>query len=161
MRSSSSGVSSATIPAAASSAIAALCVIPSFLLRGNAVTIAAYEAGIGTVPLLMVYVLASAITPVYIWRHDQASFSITAHVLPGLAGVAVVGYSVYEFVLPSQPPPANMFWGLHPRPGRAGRDRGRAAVRLRGPAIARLGHVYAADEHPPAPETATATGAAS
>src|SRR5690348_14647324 len=90
--------------------VAALCVVPYFLLHGNAVSIAAYEAGIGTVPLLLVYVLASAVTPIYIWRHDRASFSIIAHALPGVAGVTVVGYGVYEFVLPSQPPPANTFW---------------------------------------------------
>ena len=44
--------------------IGALCVIPYFMLHGNAVTVAAYEAGIGTVPLLMVYVLISVVTPV-------------------------------------------------------------------------------------------------
>ena len=141
--------------------IAALCVIPYFMLHGNAVTIAAYEAGIGTVPLLMVYVLASAITPIYIWRHDRATFRITAHVLPSLAGVAVVGYGVYEFVLPSQPSPANTFWAYILALVVIAAIAAAVAVRLRGPAIARLGHVYAADEHPPAPETATATGAAS
>jgi amino acid transporter len=141
--------------------IAALCVIPYFLLHGNAVTIAAYEAGIGTVPLLMVYVLASAITPIYIWRHDRASFKITAHVLPGLAGVAVVGYGVYEFVLPSQPPPANTFWAYIAALVVAAAIAAAAAVRLRGSAIARLGHVYTGQEDQPAPVTATPTGAAS
>jgi amino acid transporter len=141
--------------------IAALCVIPYFLLHGNAVTIAAYEAGIGTVPLLMVYVLASAITPIYIWRHDRASFKVTAHVLPGLAGVAVVGYGVYEFVLPSQPPPANTFWAYIAALVVAAAIAAAAAVRLRGPAIARLGHVYTGQDDQPAPVTATPTGAAS
>ena len=140
--------------------IAALCVIPYFLLHGNAVTIAAYEAGIGTVPLLMVYVLASAITPVYIWRHDRATFKITAHVLPSLAAVAVVGYGVYEFVLPSQPSPANTFWAYILALVVAAGIAAAVAVRLRGPAIARLGHVYAGDEPAPAPVTVTGTGAA-
>jgi hypothetical protein len=36
-----------------------------------------------------------------------------------------------------------------------------AAVRLRGPAITRLGHVYAGQEDQPAPVTSTPTGAAS
>ena len=141
--------------------IAALCVIPYFLLHGNAVTIAAYEAGIGTVPLLMVYILASAITPIYIWRHDRGTFKITAHLLPGLAGVAVVGYGVYEFVLPSQPPPANTFWAYILALVVLAAIAATAAVRLRGPAIARLGQVYTGHETPAAPETATPTGAAS
>jgi amino acid transporter len=141
--------------------IAALCVIPYFLLHGNAVTIAAYEAGIGTVPLLMVYVLASAITPIYIWRHDRATFSITAHLLPGLAGIAVVGYGVYEFVLPSQPPPANIFWAYILALVVLAAIAAAAAVRLRGPAIARLGHVYTGHETPAAPVAATPAGAES
>jgi amino acid transporter len=142
--------------------IAALCVIPYFLLHGNAVTIAAYEAGIGTVPLLMVYLLASAITPVYIWRHDRANFKITAHLLPALAGVAVVGYGVYEFVLPGQPPPANTFWAYILAIVVLAAIAATAAVRLRGPAIARLGHVYSGEENTPAPVTAaTPAGAES
>jgi len=137
--------------------IAALCVIPYFLLHGNAVTIAAYEAGIGTVPLLMVYVLASAVTPIYIWRHDRASFRITTHVLPSLAGVAVVGYGVYEFVLPSQPSPANTFWAYILALVVAAGIAAAVVMRLRGPAIARLGHVYTEYEPVPAPVTAAGT----
>lgn len=131
--------------------VAVLCVVPYFLLHGNAVTIAAYEAGIGTVPLLLVYVLISAITPVYIWRHDRASFRIVSHVLPGIGGVAVVGYGVYEFVLPSQPPPANTFWAYILALVVAAVVATAVAVRVRGPAIARLGHVHADEEDQPAP----------
>ena len=121
--------------------VAALCVVPYFLLHGNAVTVAAYEAGIGTVPLLLVYVLTSAVTPIYIWRHDRASFSVLAHVLPSLAGVAVVGYGVYEFVLPNQPSPANTFWAYILALFVIAAIAAVFAVRLRGAAVARLGRV--------------------
>jgi amino acid transporter len=138
------------VPAAAvvlwMTVIAALCVIPYFMLHGNAVTVAAYEAGVGTVPLLMVYVLISAVTPVYIWRHDRASFRITAHVLPSLAGVLVVGYGVYEFVLPNQPSPANTFWAYILALVVLAAIAATVAMRLRGPALARLGQVEAGDE---------------
>ncbi len=144
-------VSSRTaVPAAAvvlwMTIIAALCVIPYFMLRGNAVTVAAYEAGIGTVPLLMVYVLISAVTPVYTWRHDRATFRITAHVLPSLAGVLVVGYGVYEFVLPNQPSPANTFWAYILALVLLAAIAAAVALRLRGPALARLGQVEAGDD---------------
>src|SRR6266851_5387200 len=79
--------------------IGALCVIPYFMLHGNAVTVAAYEAGIGTVPLLMVYVLISVVTAAYIWRHDRASFRVTAHVLPALAGAGRWRPSVSDLIL--------------------------------------------------------------
>jgi amino acid transporter len=132
-----------SVPAAAAVlwmlVIAALCVVPYFLLHGNAVTVAAYEAGIGTVPLLMVYVLISAVTPVYVWRHDRAAFRIHAHVLPSLAGVGVVGYGVYEFVLPSQPSPANTFWAYILALVVLAAIAAAVAMRLRGPALDRLG----------------------
>ena len=144
-------VSSRTaVPAAAvvlwMTVIGALCVIPYFMLHGNAVTVAAYEAGIGTVPLLMVYVLISVVTPVYIWRHDRASFRVTAHVLPALAGAGVVGYGVYEFVLPDQPSPANTFWGYIAALVVLAAIAAAVATRRRGPALDRLGQVEAIGE---------------
>jgi amino acid transporter len=133
--------------------VAALCVVPYFLLHGNAVTVAAYEAGIGTVPLMLVYVLTSAVTPIYIRRHDRATFSVLAHVLPSVTGVAVVGYGVYEFVLPNQPSPANTFWAYILALFVIAAVAAAIAVRLRGDAVARLGRV-AADAETSAPSTA-------
>jgi amino acid transporter len=90
--------------------VTALVVVPYFLLDGNAVTIAAYEAGIGTVPLLLIYLFGSALAPCYVYRRDRASFSPVKHVAPAVAAIAVVGYGTYQFVQPDQPPPANSFW---------------------------------------------------
>lgn len=138
--------------------VAVLCVVPYFLLHGNAVEVAAYEAGIGTVPLLVVYVVTSLLTPVYIWRHDRASFSVLAHVLPGIAGAAVVGYGVYEFVLPNQPSPANTFWIYILALLVVAAVAAVAAVRFRGAQLDRLGHVEPEPAGEPAPPgTGTAT----
>lgn len=90
--------------------VALLCVVPYLLLNGNAVEIAAYEAGIGTTPLLLVYLLTSIAMPIYVFRRDRAEFRITVHVLPSVVGVGVIGYGIYEFVQPTQPPPADTFW---------------------------------------------------
>jgi amino acid transporter len=102
------------VPAAAvwlwTAIVTALVVVPYFLLDGNAVTIAAYEAGIGTVPLLLIYLLCSVVMPCYVYRRDRASFSVLRHVVPAVAAIAVVGYGTYQFVQPDQPPPANRFW---------------------------------------------------
>jgi amino acid transporter len=131
--------------------IAVLCVVPYFLLHGNAVLVAGYEAGIGTVPLLFIYVLVSALTPIYVWRHDRANFSILSHVVPGFAGVAVVGYGVYEFVLPNQPSPANTFWIYILAIFVLAAAAAAVAVRLRGPAVSRLGQVAQDEPEAPAP----------
>jgi amino acid transporter len=90
--------------------LVALVVIPYFTMHGNAVSIFSDEAGIGTVPILIVYLIANVALPFYILATDRASFSITRHVLIPLIGTAVLIYGVYEFVQPSQPPPANVFW---------------------------------------------------
>jgi hypothetical protein len=90
--------------------VTACVVVPYFLLHGNAVEIAAYEAGIGTVPLLLVYLGVSVLTPFLVWRRDRASFRVVSHVLPPLGATLVLGYGIVEFVLPAQPPPANTFW---------------------------------------------------
>jgi amino acid transporter len=147
-------VSRTGVPAAAVwlwiTLIAVLCVVPYFMLHGNAVLVAGYEAGIGTVPLLFVYVMISALTPFYVWKHDRAHFSVLGHVLPAVAGVAVVGYGVYEFVLPSQPSPANTFWIYILAIFALAVVAAAVAVRLRGPAVARLGHVVVDDAESPA-----------
>lgn len=87
-----------------------LVVVPYFALHGNAVSIFSDEASIGTVPILIVYLLANIALPLHVLATDRASFSPVRHVLIPLAGSAVLLYGVYEFVQPSQPPPANVYW---------------------------------------------------
>ena len=87
-----------------------LVVIPYATMHGNAVTIFSDEAGIGTVPILVVYLLANMALPMYILRTNRSAFRFVKHVLVPLLGSAVLVYGVYEFVQPSQPPPANWYW---------------------------------------------------
>ena len=89
---------------------AALVVVPYVALHGNAVSIFSDEASIGTVPILIVYLIANIALPLHVLATDRARFSVPRHVLVPLIGSAVLGYGVYEFVQPSQPPPANLFW---------------------------------------------------
>jgi len=79
-------------------------------MHGNAVSIFSDEAGIGTVPILIVYLLANIALPLHVLATGRSAFSPVKHVLIPLIGSAVLVYGVYEFVQPSQPPPANVFW---------------------------------------------------
>ena len=90
--------------------VVALVVIPFATMHGNAVSIFSDEAGIGTVPLLIVYLLANVALPLYVLTTGRAGFSIVKHVLVPLAGSAVLVYGIYEFVQPDQPAPANLYW---------------------------------------------------
>jgi amino acid transporter len=74
------------------------------------VSIFSDEASIGTVPILIVYLMANIALPLHVLATDRAAFSVVRHVLIPLAGTAVLAYGVYQFVQPSQPPPANVFW---------------------------------------------------
>jgi len=87
-----------------------LVVVPYFALHGNAVAIFSDEAGFGTVPILIVYLLANISLPLYVLATNRAAFRPVKHVLIPLIGSAVLVYGVYEFVQPSQPPPANWYW---------------------------------------------------
>jgi amino acid transporter len=87
-----------------------LVVVPYFAMHGNAVSIFSDEAGIGTVPILIVYLLANTALPLYVLATDRASFRPVKHVLIPLIGSAVLVYGVWEFVQPNQLPPANVFW---------------------------------------------------
>jgi len=66
--------------------------------------------GIGTVPILVVYLIANIALPVWVLTTNRPGFRPVKHVLIPLIGSAVLVYGVYEFVQPSQPPPANVFW---------------------------------------------------
>jgi amino acid transporter len=79
-------------------------------MHGNAVSIFSDEAGIGTVPILLVYLLANIALPLHILATDRAAFRPVKHAVIPLIGSAVLVYGIYEFVQPSQPPPANVFW---------------------------------------------------
>jgi len=87
-----------------------LVVIPYFTMHGNAVSIFSDEAGIGTVPILIVYLLANVALPLHVLATNRGAFSPVKHVIIPLIGSAVLVYGIYEFVQPSQPPPANVFW---------------------------------------------------
>lgn len=76
----------------------------------NPITIAGDEAGISTVPLLLIYALTCLFLPLFVWRRDRATFSVTRHVLIPLVGAFVALYGVWETIKPGQPFPADRFW---------------------------------------------------
>lgn len=80
------------------------------LILHDATSIATYEAGISTVPLLIIYGVTCVLLPFFVWRADRAAFSVLRHVVYPLIGVGVVGYGVWESVNPGQAPPADRYW---------------------------------------------------
>lgn len=81
-----------------------------FALAGNAVSAFSDEAGIGTVPILLVYLLANIALFLYMSRVRRDLFSPIRHLIVPLIGLIVLAYGIYEFVQPNQPAPGNVFW---------------------------------------------------
>jgi amino acid transporter len=80
------------------------------LILHSAGSIATYEAGISTVPLLIIYGAICVLLPFFVWRVDRASFNVLRHVVYPVLGVAVVGYGIWESINPSQAAPADHYW---------------------------------------------------
>lgn len=80
------------------------------LVMHNADTIAGDEAGISTVPLLMIYAATCLLLPLFVWKADRAGFSVTRHGLLPLVGAAVAGYGIWESIKPGQGFPADRYW---------------------------------------------------
>lgn len=102
------------VPFVAIVLVMALCVllllVCYFLFNGNPVLAAAYAAGIGTVPFLIVYGLLNIALPIYILRERHQLFRLFRHLVVPVIGTAIVLYGIYEYVRPDQPPPSNTFW---------------------------------------------------
>jgi amino acid transporter len=79
-------------------------------LGGNAVNAFSDEAGIGTVPILLVYLLANVALFVYTRAERPGEFSIWRHAVVPFIGLLVLAYGIYQFAQPNQPAPANVYW---------------------------------------------------
>jgi amino acid transporter len=105
--------SKTSAPTAAIAVYVGLITVATVLLDiwlRDPVKIATYEAGISTVPLLIIYGATCVLLPFFVWRTDRGTFSVVRHAVLPLIGLAVVGYGVWESVNPGQAAPANRYW---------------------------------------------------
>jgi amino acid transporter len=85
----------------------ALVVIPGIWL--NATDVFTYEATIGTVPVVLIYLLANIALPLYYWKYQRAAFNWFKHIVVPFIGVAVLALPIWGFFAPGQPVPYNYF----------------------------------------------------
>ncbi|GCE15753.1 APC family permease [Tengunoibacter tsumagoiensis] len=84
-----------------------LIILPGIWL--TPVEVFSYEATIGTVPIVLVYMLANIALPLYFWKERRDQFSWFKHVLVPLIGIAALILPLYGFFAPNQPAPYNSF----------------------------------------------------
>ena len=87
--------------------VLALIILPSFWLK--ATDIFAYEATIGTVLVVLVYLLTNLALPLYFWKKRRAEFNWFKHLIVPLVGSSVLALPIYGFFAPGQPAPFNFF----------------------------------------------------
>jgi amino acid transporter len=86
-----------------------LCAAPAFV-GASPILVFTVEAGVGTVPILLVYLLAGLALPLYMWRACRPLFRPLRHLLLPMAGVCALLYGIAAFLQPSQPAPGDLFW---------------------------------------------------
>ena len=85
----------------------ALIIIPGIWLIPTSVF--AYEATIGTVPIVLVYLLANVALPLYFWKNARDQFNWFRHLVVPIIGIGVLALPIWGFFAPGQPAPYNSF----------------------------------------------------
>ncbi|WP_432082735.1 APC family permease [Streptomyces sp. WAC 04229] len=86
------------------------CTALPLLLGAAPTTVSAWEAGTGTVPLLLNLLLALVGLPLYLRHTEPGGLRTLRHLLVPLIGIAVIGWGVYGNIQPDQPDPGNTYW---------------------------------------------------
>jgi amino acid transporter len=75
----------------------------------NPVGLYAQCSTMGTIVILVVYLLTNLSLPVFMWRHHRATFSAIRHIILPAVGSAVLIVPFIELCAPGQPSPYNVF----------------------------------------------------
>ena len=64
---------------------------------------------LGTIPIIVTYMLTNLALPVYVFRHRRDELNIIRHVILPLVGTVVMALPLWGLVEPGQPWPLNIF----------------------------------------------------
>jgi len=64
---------------------------------------------LGTIPIVLMYLVGNIALPFYMWKHNRAGFNWWTHLLVPVIGLVVLGWSFWGLVQPGQPAPFNYF----------------------------------------------------
>ncbi|GAB2736653.1 hypothetical protein GCM10027174_07050 [Salinifilum aidingensis] len=84
--------------------------LPLLLTEAGPAAISAWEAGMGTVPLLLSVLVTLVALPLYVWRAPGERLRPLPHLCVPLIGIGVIGWGVYGNVRPDQPAPGDTYW---------------------------------------------------
>lgn len=89
----------------------AVCLILGFGLIGNVapLTYFGYAGTLGTIPVIITYMLTNLALPVYVFRHRRSELDVVRHVLLPIAGTVVMLFPLWGLIQPGQTRPYNLF----------------------------------------------------
>ena len=64
---------------------------------------------LGTIPIIVVYLLTNIALPVYMLRHHRAEFNVVRHAVIPILGTLLTLFPLWGLIQPGQPYPVNMF----------------------------------------------------
>ncbi|WDL97767.1 APC family permease [Alicyclobacillus sp. ALC3] len=64
---------------------------------------------LGTIPIILMYLLGNIALPVYMWRHNRKEFNWWRHAIVPVVGMVVLIWSFWSLIQPGQPAPYNAF----------------------------------------------------
>jgi len=71
-----------------------------------------YTATLGTIPVILVYMIANVALPLYVLRHHRAAFQPIRHAIIPVLAVLITLLPIWGLVQPGQPYPFNIFPAL-------------------------------------------------
>jgi amino acid transporter len=89
--------------------VVALALVYGFGWGLDPVTYFGDSATMGTIPIMVVYLVTNLALPVYYRRYHPDQFSLVKHLILPILGVAAIAFPIYELVKPGQPHPFNIF----------------------------------------------------
>jgi hypothetical protein len=68
-----------------------------------------FAGTLGTIPLILTYMLTNLALPVYVMRHHRSQFNVLRHLLLPIAGTLVMLVPLWGLIQPGQVWPFNIF----------------------------------------------------
>ncbi len=89
--------------------LVALGIVIVFGWKTDPVTLFGETGSLGTIPVIITYLVTNLALPVYMLKHHREDFSPVTHLLVPLLGTALMLFPLWGLVQPGQPAPFNLF----------------------------------------------------
>jgi amino acid transporter len=89
--------------------LVAFAIVIVFGWNIDPVTLFGDTGTLGTIPVIVTYLITNLALPVYMFKHHRADFSFVRHLIIPLLGTALMLFPLWGLVQPGQPYPFNIY----------------------------------------------------